>query len=100
MSRSGVSGGAVLLSQADEPLYEKGDRVWVLSGDGLHLPGLVIGYHADWDLYRVVYMGNIAERNPSVVQEWRLSPRRAKRESPLDVPVDEFSGRPASSYNR
>ena len=63
------------LSQADEPRYEKGDRVWVLSGDGLRLPGLVIGYRADWNLYRVVYMGDLAERNPSVVQEWRLSPR-------------------------
>ncbi len=71
---NGVSGG-VPLSQVDEPQYEKGDRVWVLSGHGLRLPGVVIGYHADWDLYRVVYTEGIAGRNPSVVQEWRLSSR-------------------------
>jgi hypothetical protein len=75
MSRSRISGGDVALSQADETRYEKGDRVWVMSGHGLRLPGVVIGYHADWDLYRVVYMGDIAEGNPSVVQEWRLSSR-------------------------
>jgi hypothetical protein len=46
-----------------------------LSRDGLRRPGVVIGYHADWDLYRVVYTGGTAERNPSVVQEWRLSSR-------------------------
>jgi hypothetical protein len=80
MSRRGVSGGSVLLSQVDEFPYETGDRVWVLSGDGLRLPALVIGYHADWDLYRVVYMGDIAERNPRAVQEWRLSPRREGEE--------------------
>jgi hypothetical protein len=80
MSRSGVSGGAVPLSQVDQPPYEKGDRVWVLSGHGLPLPRLVIGYHADWDLYRVVYMGDLAERNPRAVQEWRLSPRREGEE--------------------
>jgi hypothetical protein len=80
MSRSGVSEGSVPLSQVDEPPYEKGDRVWVLSGHGLRLPGLVIGYHADWDLHRVVYMDDIAERDPRAVQEWRLSPRRAGEE--------------------
>jgi hypothetical protein len=42
----------------------------------LPLPGLVIGYHADWYLYRVVYMGDIAERNPRAVHKWRLFPRR------------------------
>ena len=76
MSRSGVSGEAVTLLQVDQPPYEKGDRVWVLSGHGLRLPGLVIGYHADWDLYRVVYMDDIARRDPRAVQQWRLSPRR------------------------
>ena len=50
MPRSEVSGGAVPLSRVDQPLDEKGDRVWVLSGYRLPLPGLVIGYHADWDL--------------------------------------------------
>jgi hypothetical protein len=54
--------------------------VWVLSGHGLRLPGLVIGYHADWGLYRVVYMGDIVGRNPSAVQKWRLSPRRKGEE--------------------
>jgi hypothetical protein len=78
MSHRGVSGGGVPLSQADEPQYEKGDRVWVLSGDGLRLPGVVIGYHADWDLYRVVYMGDLSGGDPRAVQGWRLSPRRAR----------------------
>jgi hypothetical protein len=76
MSRSGGPGGAVPLSQVEEPPFEKGDRVWVLSGHGLRLPGLVIGYHANWGLYRVVYMSDIAGRDPSAVQKWRLSPRR------------------------
>ncbi len=87
MSRSGGPGGAVPLSQVEEPPFEKGDRVWVLSGHGLRLPGLVIGYHADWGLYRVVYMGAIAERNPSAVQKWRLSPRSVKREDTLEAGV-------------
>jgi hypothetical protein len=47
--------------------------VWVLGGRGLRLPGVVIGYHSDWDLHRVVYTDGIAEQNPRVVQEWRLS---------------------------
>ena len=80
MSRSAVSEGSVPLSQVDEPPYEKGDRVWVLSAHGLRLPGLVIGYHADWNLYRVVYMDDIAERDPRAVQVLRLSPRRAGEE--------------------
>ena len=74
MSRSRASGGGVPHSQVDEPPYERGDRVWILNGHGLHLPGSVIGFHADWNLYRVVYMGDIVERNPSAVQKWRLSP--------------------------
>jgi hypothetical protein len=76
MTPSGLCGAGVPLSQADKPQYEKGDRVWVLSGHGLRLPGVVIGYHSDWDLYRVVYLGDIAQRDPRAVQEWRLSPRR------------------------
>ena len=52
------------LSQVDEPPIRKGERVWVLSGHGLHLPGLVDGYHADRDAYGVVYLGDLAERNP------------------------------------
>ena len=61
--------------------------MWVLSGYGLLLPGLMVGYHADWGLYRVVYMGAIAERNPSAVQKWRLSPRSVKREDALEAGV-------------
>jgi hypothetical protein len=76
MFRSGVSGRGVPLSQVDEPPYEKGDRVWVLSGHGLHLPGVVIGCDTDWNLYRVVYMDDISGQGPRTVQEWRLSPRR------------------------
>ncbi len=87
MSRSGGPGGAVPLSQVEEPPFEKGDRVWVLSGHGLRLPGLMVCYHADWGLYRVVYMGAIAERNPSAVQKWRLSPRSVKREDALEAGV-------------
>ena len=41
----------------------------------MRLPGLVIDYHAVWDLYRVVYMGDISGRGPRAVQEWRLAPR-------------------------
>jgi len=76
MSRSGVSRRGVPLSQVDELPHEKGDRVWVLNGHGLRLSGLVIGYHADWALYRVVYMIDISGRGPRAVEEWRLSPRR------------------------
>jgi hypothetical protein len=102
MPRSEVSGGAVPLSRVDQPLYEKGDRVWVLSGYGLPLPGLVIGYHADWDLYRVVYMSDISERNPRAVHRWRLFPRSAKREDALEANrvFDEYFGRTASGSDR
>ena len=75
MCRSRISGGGVPLAQADDPRYEKGDMVWALSGHGLRLSGVVIGYHADRDLYWVVYTDDIAGRTPSVVQEWRLSSR-------------------------
>ena len=61
--------------------------MWVLSGHGFRLRGLVIGYHADWGLYRVVYMDAIAERNPSAVQKWRLSPRSVKRKDALEAGV-------------
>jgi hypothetical protein len=62
------------------PPNEKGDRVWVLSGHGLRLPGVVIGYDADWDLYRVVYMSDISGRRPRALEKWRLSPRREGEE--------------------
>jgi hypothetical protein len=55
--------------------YESGDRVWVLSGHGLRLPGMVIGYYVDWDLYRVVYMVDVARQGPRAVERWRLWPR-------------------------
>jgi hypothetical protein len=56
--------------------YEKGDWVWVLSGRGLRLPGAVIGYYVDWDLYRIVYMVDIMERDQRVVEKWRLTLRK------------------------
>ena len=59
-----------------EGRYEKGDRVWVRSGTGTGLPGVVIGHHRHWDLYRVVYMVDIAGRGPRAVETWRLSHRR------------------------
>lgn len=56
--------------------YETGDRVWVRSGPGPYLPGVVIGLHQDWGLYRVVYVVEVAERGPRAIEEWRLSPRQ------------------------
>jgi hypothetical protein len=47
----------------------------------------VIGYHADRGLYRVVYIGAIAERNPSAVQKWRLFSHSARREDALEAAV-------------
>ncbi len=79
MFRSGVSGGPIPLSQVDVPPYEKGDRVWVMRGHSLRLPGLVISYHADWNLYRVVYMGDNPGRGPRAVKEWRLSAAEKER---------------------
>jgi len=63
--------------RADEPGYAKGDRVWVLRGGGAREPGVVIGYYVDWNLYRVVYLVDLAGRDPRAVEEWRLSFRRA-----------------------
>ena len=63
--------------RADEPGYAKGDRVWVLRGGGAREPGVVIGYYVDWNLYRVVYMVDLAGRCPRAVEEWRLCFRRA-----------------------
>ena len=40
--------------EADEPRYEKGDRVWVLRGHGSREPAVVIGHYVAWDSYRVV----------------------------------------------
>ena len=64
-----------------EPRYAKGDRVWIKRGSGAIAPGVVIGYYLDWDLYRVVYTVTADGRTHSMMEEWRLSPRRegAKR---------------------
>jgi hypothetical protein len=62
---------------AEEPGYVKGDRVWVLRGHGSREPGVVIGHYVDWESYRVVYMGDPAQRGPRAVEEWRLSLRKA-----------------------
>jgi hypothetical protein len=37
---------------------------------------VVVGYHVDWNLYRVVYMVDLAGQAPRAIEEWRLSPRR------------------------
>ena len=55
--------------------YEKGDRVWVRPPSGARLPGVVVGHHVDWNLYRVVYMVGIVGQCPKAVEEWRLTPR-------------------------
>jgi len=60
----------------DQSRYEKGDRVWVLRGHGSRLPGVVIGYYVDWDLYRIVYMVGIMGQDQRVVEEWRLTLRQ------------------------
>ncbi len=59
-----------------EDRYEKGDRVWVRGGTESRLPGVVIGHHEPWDLYRVVYVVEISGRGPKAVEAWRLSPRQ------------------------
>lgn len=58
-----------------EGRYEKGDRVWVRGGTESRLPGVVIGHHKPWDLYRVAYVVDIAGRGPRAVEAWRLSYR-------------------------
>jgi hypothetical protein len=62
-------------SGADEPRYEKGDRVCIRRGHGLREPGVVIGYYIDWGLYRVVYMVDVAGQGPRAIEQWRLSSR-------------------------
>lgn len=59
----------------DQSRYEKGDRVWVLRGYASRLPGVVIGYYVDWDLYRIVYMVGIMGQDQRVVEAWRLTLR-------------------------
>lgn len=64
----------------DRSRYEKGDRVWVLSGHGSRLPGVVIGYYVDWALYRIVYMVGIMGQDQRVVEAWRLTSRQKGEE--------------------
>ena len=63
------------------PRYESGDRVWVRSGSGRRLSGVVMGRHEIWDLYRVAYLVDVAGRGPRAMEEWRLSARE-KNEPP------------------
>ena len=58
---------------------DRGDAPLQL-GDVLGLPGVVIGHYLDWNLYRVVYMVDVAGQRPRAVEEWRLSPRREGEE--------------------
>lgn len=46
-----------------------------MGGSGRRLPGVVIGHHKTWDLYRVAYMVDVAGSGPRAIEEWRLSPR-------------------------
>ena len=66
--------------EADEPRYEKGDRVWVLRGGSFREPGFVVGHYVDWDLYRVVYTVDLDDQRPRAVEEWRLSFRKKGEE--------------------
>jgi hypothetical protein len=76
--------------EEDEPRYEKGDRVWVLRGGAAREPGVVIGHHVDWNLYRVVYTVDLADQGPRAVEEWRLSFRRKGEESwQTETPTSE-----------
>ena len=76
--------------EAQETRYEKGDRVWVLRGDATREPGVVIGHHVDWNLYRVVYTVDFADQEPRAVEEWRLSFRRKGEDHwQTRMPADE-----------
>ncbi len=33
----------------------------------------MIGHYVDWDLYRVMYMVDLADRGPKATEEWRLT---------------------------
>ena len=69
-----------IIAGTTERRYEKGDRVFVRGSRTPRLPGVVIGHYVDWNLYRVVYMVNIAGQSPRAVEEWRLAPRREGEE--------------------
>ena len=86
--------------EAQETRYEKGDRVWVLRGGATREPGVVIGHHVDWNLYRVVYTVDFADQDPRAVEEWRLSFRRKgeehwQTEAPANEPRRQAPGRDA-----
>jgi hypothetical protein len=68
-----------IIAGTTERRYEKGDLVFVRARPP-RLPGVVIGHYVDWNLYRVVYMVNIAGQSPRAVEEWRLAPRREGEE--------------------
>ena len=67
-------------ANASLPRYEKGDRVFVRGARAPRLPGVVIGHYVDWNLYRIVYMVDVAGQSPRALEEWRLSPRREGEE--------------------
>jgi hypothetical protein len=69
-----------IIAGTTERRYEKGDRVFVRGARAPRLPDVVIGHYVDWNLYRVVYMVNIAGQSPRAVEEWRLAPRREGEE--------------------
>ena len=50
--------------------------MWVRGSLSTLHPGVVIGHYVAWNLYRVVYMVDVAGQRPRAVEEWRLSPRR------------------------
>jgi hypothetical protein len=76
--------------EVQETRYEKGDRVWVLRGGATREPGVVIGHHVDWNLYRVVYTVDLADQGPRAVEEWRLSFRRKGEEHwQANAPADK-----------
>jgi len=74
------------ISGTEGPRYEKGDRAFVRGSRSPRLPGVVIGHYVDWNLFRVVYMVDVAmvdvaRQSPKAVEGWRLSPRREGEES-------------------
>ena len=50
--------------------------MWVRGSRSMPRPCVVIGHYVDWNLYRVVYMVDVAGQRPRAVEEWRLTPRR------------------------
>jgi hypothetical protein len=76
--------------EAQETRYEKGDRVWVLRGGATREPGVVIGHYVDWNLYKVIYTGDLAVHDPRAVEQWRLSFRQKDdKHRQAEIPADE-----------